>query len=175
MKKLFNAFSFTREDLQANKVDFLTPSQEKKVAGYRKSESCGTFLAILAVVSTGIFFGAYFYFSKDITNSPGFQKALPIYIGTFSVFVLVFAFFLILGKVRSRGINTGKISVAEGEIITWRKDYKHGTVFFLKAGNTKFQLHSLEQFEVMQSYSFCKIYYVKNPPVHIILSVEITG
>jgi len=175
MEKLFDAFSFVREDLEANKVDLLTPTQEKKVAGYRKSEGCGTFLAILSVVFTGIFFGAYFYFSKDVTNSPGFQKALPFYIGTFSVFILVFAFFLILGKIRSRGVNTGNISVAEGEIETWRKDYKHGTAFYVKAGNTKFQLHTPEQFEVMQSYSFCKIYYVKNPPVHIILSVELTG
>ena len=55
MGKLYEAFSFTREELHANKVALLTSTQEKKLAGYRKSEGCGTLLAILSVVFTGIF------------------------------------------------------------------------------------------------------------------------
>lgn len=108
-------------------------------------------------------------------GSPGFREAMPYAIGTWGFFLIAFVLFLALGRFRSRDLVSGRISVAEGEVRTWQKDYELGTAFYARVGGVRFQLHSPLQMELLGMRSTCRIYYISNPPVHVVLSVEVHG
>lgn len=173
-ESVHHAFSFSARDLAANKAGFLSPMQKDSLACSVKGRGCGIKAAYFVMAFSVVTLLVFFLLSAD-PGSPGFREAMPYLIGTSGVFLLIFAFFLILDAIRSRDLRSGKISSAEGEIHTWQKEYRHGTGYFAEVGGTKFRLKSPEQMEELGSSSFCRIHYISNPPVHIILSFEVTG
>ena len=90
-----------------------------------------------------------------------------------AAFLLIFVFFVYLGKVRSRDLHSGSISTLEGEIRTWKKEFQTGTGFFMELGGTRFQLQTSEQMDALSTCSFYRIYFVRNPPAHVILSIRV--
>jgi hypothetical protein len=113
--KLSAAFEFTKEDLNSNKMNSLTPKQKKKVQQYRKYRNFGLKLAIYVMIGSVIFFVILTYLTNDF-DSKGFKSALPYLILVLSLFIGIFIFFTILGMIKSRDLNTGCISIAEGVV-----------------------------------------------------------
>lgn len=171
---IHSAFCFSPGDLESNATGFLTQRQRILLVNHIKGEGCGRKAALIAMGLTLLVLAGAFVLIAD-PGSPGFKQAMPYYIGTCALFVLIFVFFLLLHRVRTRDIRSGLISSVEGELRTWKKEYSTGTAFYAEVGGTKFQLHSSEQMDVLLRHSFYRIYYISNPPVHIILSLAATG
>jgi hypothetical protein len=173
VNKLSTAFGFTDEDLSSNKMNSLTPKQKKKVQQYLKGRNSGLKLAILIMAGSVIFFVVLTYLINDL-DSPGFKSALPQLILAFSLFVGIFLFFTILGMVKSRDLNTGRISIAEGVVnksIGGKKKKKYGGLLF-KIGKIDFLLYTPAQYNAFEDGKRYQIYFVKNPNANIILSVK---
>ena len=144
------------------------------LAGYVRSRGCGSRAAMITMgLTVLLMFGLFLLIVEP--GSPGFRDAMPYAIGTWGFFLIAFVLFLVLGRFRSRDLVSGRISVAEGEVLTREKDYELGTAFYARVGGVRFQLHSRIQMELLGRYSTCRIYYVSNPPVHVVLSIEVTG
>ncbi|MCD6589137.1 MAG: hypothetical protein J7K88_11365 [Candidatus Fermentibacteraceae bacterium] len=173
-EKLGEVFSFSGEDLNANNAGFLTPVQERMLSRYINSEGCATRVASISIAMTVLVFLAVFFLGVD-TNSRGFRMALPYYLGTFGVFVFVFLLFVLISRLRRRDIRDGRISTVEGQVSVWKKSYEHGTGYFASVGGIRFRLYTREQMQALQEQSFCRVNYIKHPPMHLILSIQPTG
>ncbi|MCK5115868.1 MAG: hypothetical protein KAR44_04665 [Candidatus Aegiribacteria sp.] len=167
-----NAFAFSIEDLQANENGLLTEKQEDLLHNYSISYGCGTRAAFIAIGLTLVIMSVVLLLVAE-PGSAGFRQAMPYFAGTGAVFLLIFVFFLYLGKVRSRDLHSGSISTLEGEIRTWTKEFPTGTSFYMELGGTRFQLHTSEQMDALSTCSFYRIYYIRNPPTHVILSLRV--
>lgn len=169
-----SAFSFSERDYQENQKGTLSIDQRAILATHIRGRGCGTRAASLSIGLTAALIPGVFFLVTD-PGSPGFRQALPFIVGTCSAFLLIFVFFVFLSRLRSRDLRNSYLSTAEGESRVWKKEYNHGTAFLAKVGGVKFQLHSPEQMEALSRHSFYRIHYVKNPPVHIILSLAPLG
>jgi len=173
VNKLSAAFEFTREDLSRNKMNSLTPKQQKKVQQYRKGRNFGLKLAISVMIGSVIFFVIVTYMTNDF-DSRDFKSALPYYVLVSSLFVGIFLFFTILGMLRSRDLSTGRISIAEGMVsksISRKKKKKYGGILF-NIGKTDFHLYTPSQYNAFEDGKRYRIYFIKNPNANIILSAE---
>ena len=171
--KLSAAFEFTGEDLNSNKMNSLTPKQKKKVQQYNKYHSFGLKLAIYVMIGSVIFFVIVTYLTNDF-DSRGFKSALPYFVLVLSIFVGIFLFSAILGMVRSRDLNNGRISIAEGVVkksVKRKMKKKFGGLLF-KIGKKKFVFYSPSQYNAFEDGKRYRIYFIKNPNADIILSVE---
>ena len=173
VNKLSTAFGFTEEDLSSNKMNSLTPKQRKKVEQYRKGRSSGLRFSLVVMIGSVIFFIVMTYLTIDL-DSPGFKSALPYLLLVLSLFVGIFLFFTILGTVKSRDLNTGRISIAEGVVnksISSKKKRKFGGLLF-KIGKTDFSFYIPSQYNAFEDGKRYRIYFIKNPNANLILSVE---
>ncbi len=169
-----SAFSFSEEERSANASGLLSLRQKEMLSGYVKSRGCGTRSASVAIgLTAALMLGLFLLITEP--ESPGFRQAMPYMIGTWTAFLLIFTFFMILGRIRSRDLQNGRVSTAEGEISTWKKEYSHGTALYARVGGIRFQLHSAEQMEVLSRNSSYRIHYISNPPAHVVLSLEVLG
>jgi hypothetical protein len=170
-ERLASAFGFTEDDLAANRQGYLTPNQKKVIAETRRARGCGARLAcIIMAVSFG-FFVVAFILSGGL-ETPLSSDALLAYAVAASAFIGIFLAAMVYGRIRSRDLRTGKISVAEGPAHRRTKEYKFGAAFYVKIGRHRFQFAYPEQFNAFEEGTRYRVYYVKNPPIDTVLSVE---
>lgn len=169
--RLAEEFGFTANDLAANRQGYLTPAQKKVIAGTRRAKGCGARAAYIAMGASVAIIVASFVLAGGL-DIPLSSDALTAYAVATSFFIGIFLAAIIYDRVRSRDLRTGKISVAEGPAQRRTKEYKFGTAFYVKIGRRRFQLPCPKQFDTFDEGTYYRIYYVKNPPIHIILSVE---
>lgn len=167
-------FGFYPGDLESNATSLLTQRQRVMLASHIKGGGCGRKAALIAMGLTLLVLAGTFILNAE-PGSPGFKQAMPYYMGTCALFVLIFVLFLLLHRVRTRDIRSGRISSVEGELRSWKKEYSHGTGYFAEVGGTTFQLQSPEQMDVLVRHLFYRIYYISNPPANLILSLAATG
>lgn len=172
------AFDFTPADLQANRNGRLTPAQAKRLNRTRRIRGCGQRAAFLALGGTILVFIGLIPFVAPL-NSPGFQAAFPYLLFGIVLFAGIFLVAIIFGIIRSRDLQTGRISVAEGEASEFStQDIKSksgrvmGTAYLVTVGYTRFRLATPAQFETFQPGCLYRVFYIKDPPVHLILSAE---
>ncbi|MBD3278418.1 MAG: hypothetical protein GF388_08965 [Candidatus Aegiribacteria sp.] len=67
------------------------------------------------------------------------------------------------------------MSTAEGRPRIWTREYRTGTGYFAEAGGVRFRLLSKEQMDALDSHRYYRIHFVRNPPVHVILSLQAIG
>lgn len=172
--RLAGAFNFTADDLAANRQGYLTPAQKKVIAGTRRARGCGARAAYIAMGASIAIIVAAFVLTGGL-EIPLSSEALPAYAVAISAFIGIFLAAIVYDRVRSRDLRTGKISVAEGPAQRRTKEYKFGTAFYVKIGRRRFQLTHPEQFDAFDECIRYRVYYVKNPPVHLIMSLETFG
>ncbi len=169
--KLAGAFGFTEDDLAANRQGYLTPAKKKVIAETRRARGCGARAAYIAMGASVAIIVAAFVLAGGL-RVPRSTGALTAFAVATSVFIGIFLAAIIYDRVRSHDLRTGKISVAEGPTQRRTKEYKFGTAFYVKIGRRRFQLAYREQFDAFNEGIYYRIYYVKNPPVHIITSID---
>src|SRR5688572_25056194 len=109
---MMDAFEFTSNDLAANRANKLTTDQQKRIATYIRIANTSTRLALIACVGTiAVFFGIAY----RLQPADGLGQALPVLILAAVAFMSIFIFFIIVGRIRSRHLYNGHISVIEGQ------------------------------------------------------------
>lgn len=170
-----NRLGFTPEDLAANRADLLTERQCVEVA-YRQKiyvRNGRIMLLILwsifAVLIVPLLLG-----SKDIDT---FNAELPS-AGLALLLVSGLAgFAFIWGSGSARDLISGKISHAEGRakvrIRTPGGCYKDYPRCEVKLGRRTFLLADRDQFNAFVDGTPYRVFYVRNVPLHVILSAEV--
>jgi len=70
---------------------------------------------------------------------------------------------------RKRGFDLA----ANGAAKLWAKEVgRLGTAYYVKIGRTRFQVPSAEHFGTFDDAARYRVYYIINPPAHIVLSAE---
>jgi hypothetical protein len=171
-QKLAQALDFSPADLQANHRGLLTPTQENSLAETRRLRGCGQRAAYLALGGSVLIFAGVILFAAPLNSLPYALLGLVLFTGLFSAAIL-------LGEIRSRDLKTGRISVAEGKAAGFAtKEIKSksgrvvGTAYFVEIARTRFRLATPAQFETIEPDRCYRIFYIKDPPLHHILSVE---
>jgi hypothetical protein len=174
---LQRSLGFTDEELEANRNGYLSERQRDGLAERRKLRGCGTRLAVVAfVVSAALLVGAPLVIggSAGQSTEEAFRQALPYTLPVAGVFLGVGLFFVVVGYVRSRDLDTGKVSVVEG-VVQRSARFIGGKVrrmaYYVTIGGVRFPVQK-DEFDAFNDGSYCRVYYVKNPPVGIILSVD---
>lgn len=171
---LRRAFNFTEEDLMANGSGCLTEKQKDMLKSYRKQQGCGFRWAVIAI-SVSLLIMFFVFLSGSSRDPAGFQQSLPYFIGFLGFAAALFGFFLALGRYRSRHVRSATVTAAEGRPRIWTREYRTGTGYFAEAGGVRFRLLTREQMEVLNEDRYYRIHFVRNPPVHVILSLQAIG
>jgi hypothetical protein len=168
---MMDAFEFTSNDLAANRANKLTTDQQKRIATYIRIANTSTRLALIACVGTiAVFFGIAY----RLQPADGLGQALPVLILAAVLFMSIFIFFIIVGRIRSRHLYNGHISVIEGQAARSTRKVKNGrwTAYYVTIGKVRFQLSSRAQYEAFQEDAHYRVFYIQYPPAHLILTVE---
>ena len=171
MGELQNVFDFTQEDLRANQMGQLSASQQENLQSYSNQFGCASVVALIFVVVSIIAIFAYALSSGEFDMAT-FQEVLPIMVLVFGGSFLLVVFFILLGFYRARDMRSGKLSTAEGEAHCWTKKQRYFVEYHFKIGKTKFRATSQSQYDAIDPDLSYRVYYVKNPPAHIIFSIE---
>jgi hypothetical protein len=171
-QKLAQAFDFTPADLEANRRGLLTPTQENLLAEVRQTRGCGQRAAYFAWGGSVLLFAGVILFATPRNSLPYALLGLALFAGVFVAAIL-------LGESRSRNLKTGRISVAEGRAtglatreIKSKSGRVMGTAYFVEIGRTRFRLATPTQLETFKPGYCYRIFYIKDPPLHLILSAE---
>ena len=174
---LQRALGFTDEELEANRNGYLTEEQRGRLAERRKLRGCGTRLAVVAfVVSAALLVGAPLVIggSGGQSAEEAFRQALPYTLPVAGVFLGVGLLFVVVGYARGRDLDTGKVSVVEGAVERSTR-FVGGKVrmmgYYVTIGGVRFQVQKGE-YEAFVEGGRYRVYYVKDPPVGVILSVD---
>jgi hypothetical protein len=176
-QNLDQAFNFGDAELTANQNGWLTPRQENLLAKTRRIRGCSTAAAALVGGVISLIFILVLVL-VIIPNASGLGAPWPILTLPVILFMGVFFGALALGIRRGRDLNSGRISVEEGQPqLTSRKivlgSGNRMMGYYVTIGSTRFQVATSEQFAAFQPDLKYRVYYIKDPPVHIIMSVEI--
>jgi hypothetical protein len=147
------------------------------LAKTRRIRGCSTAAATLAGGATSLIFSLILIL-VIIPNAAGLGARLPLLMAPVIIFVGLFFGALALGIQRSRDLNSGRISVVEGrpDLTSKKIALRSGnrmTAYYVTMGSTRFQVATSDQFAAFQTDLNYRVYYIKDPPVHIIMSVEI--
>jgi hypothetical protein len=168
---MMDAFEFTNDDLLANRANKLTHVQQKRITAHIRIANTSTRLALIACFgSIVIFFGIAY----RLQPADGFGGALPFLILAVVVFMAIFIFFIIVGMIRRRDLDSRRISVIEGYAARSTRKLKNGrwTAYYVTIAEIRFQLSSQVQFEVFRDNARYRVFYIQYPPVHLILTME---
>jgi hypothetical protein len=90
--------------------------------------------------------------------------------------LVIFLPALWLDHSRLADVRAGKVSVVEGRADLKSQDFKgqiyRTKAYYLIVGGTKFQLANERQFQAFRQGETYRIFYVRNPPAHTLLSAE---
>ncbi len=173
------AFKFTEGDLAMNRQGQIAESQQNALASSRRARMVSMIaylvmlgLFLLVCVGVGI---------SLLINQDGSTTRLAIMFAMAVAMLLVGAGALNY-YLRSREVLAGKVSQMEGNAKLFTRQYpvsygglgysNLGTGWFVKLGPKEFRLLTPEQYAAFQEGATYRIYYVKNYPIDVILSVE---
>lgn len=173
-KTLQEAFNFSADELELNRDDQLSPSQEKRLESHRSVRGCGRRAALIGLGATAVVF---FLFPLLLANEPGIEQARPYIWGVAGLFLALLLVFGVLDYFAGQDLTQGKISVLEGAVYTKFEEIgtrrsKVGTAYYLTVGLKQYQLATEAQMEALNTGEIYRFFYVPNGRVPIILSVE---
>jgi hypothetical protein len=164
---LMQAAKFTEADLAANRAGTLSEAQRLNVQRWSREmrvasfTAWGVFATIIAVLGVIVVIGAP-------------QAALPVG-AVLAAVMLIVSFFVGLGLRRASEVASGRVRIAEGVAAKQikRHDKSHLTRYYVTIGEVRFQL-AKGLFDVLDEDAGYRVYYIQNPPPHIVLSIETT-
>ncbi|HKP51105.1 MAG TPA: hypothetical protein VJ183_00490 [Chloroflexia bacterium] len=173
---LQHALGFTSDDLEANRNGYLTDRQQEMLAERRRLRGCSTLAAVVTfmvsaalLVLAPLFFGGTTVQNADTT----FREVLPYTLMAAGILLGTALIFTVTGYVRSSDLTAGKISVIEGKAKLSTRYFSKIRMpgYYVTVGGVRFQVQKgeIEAFIDGDSY---RVYYVKNPPIEMVLSAE---
>ena len=179
---LMNAVPFTAEELNTNRNGTISEAQRARLgkqAGGTQAATLVMFVIFILIIA-GIF--AYlFVFThtgdsmlKMFTQDP---TTLPIVGAVLGVVALIIIFSFLRTLMRTSDLRRGKVSVAQGKAkmsstrMTVGLVVTVATSYELKIGRVKFYVPR-GVFDNIIEGAVYRIYYIKNNPIHAVLSLE---
>ena len=174
---LMTAGNFTAAELQANRSGTLTETQRENL----KRWSGG--MRIAGVIAFAVFAIIFAVGGYILLLSPSGQSLKPmfdknpelVYVfgGVLAVVLLIVFASVLRSLLRSNELRAGRISVAEGRARRQihRTTRAYLTSYMVMIGSVKFHITRELHDEMVDNASY-RVYYVKNPPAHVILSLE---
>lgn len=176
-EELMRAVPFTAQDLEANRTGRTSEAQRARLgkqSGYTRIVTLVTFVIVILVFA-GI--GAYlFVFSnngqsllKMFAQAP---NTLPIVAGAMAAVILVIFLSFLRTLRQTTDVSRGKVRVTEGTatLKTVNSGYNL-TSYQVKVGKINFYVQE-SVFQCFIEGAPYRIYYIKNPPINTMLSVE---
>jgi hypothetical protein len=168
---LEKVFNFEESDLLMNQNGQLSEKQFRMISQYRKiSRSFGQLALIVMFLSIGgISFITLYNIGIDLQKNP---EPVIAYGFFFSAGMLIVIFFMLLGKFRSH-LKSGTISTVEGFAEKKEKKIKRNfpMAYYMTVGHVQFQLDERAKYHAIDTNIHYRIFYIKHPPTHIILSI----
>jgi hypothetical protein len=171
------ALDFSQADLQANREGYLTERQQRLLGSVRRARGCGSRAAFIAILVSALSVGfapLLFGGSESAGGEQTIRQVLPYTLAVAVVAVLIMLAALLFGYARSRDIRDGRMSIAEGHAhLTTRYLMRlRLTAYYVQIGGVRFQLGEDESAAFTEG-EFYRVYYVKDPPAHVLLSAEV--
>jgi len=168
------AFTFSEEDLAANRQGLLTDRQRQMVADQVRLARVSSVLALLSVLGSILVFVGMAVLTEQGSIPP---QAIPYLAGTGLILICIAGIFIFIGLRRLHTLRAEKISIATGPLRLTTKRFQHGrwTGYYATIDAIRFQLASKRQFEALNEDSTYQIYFLHYPPTHLILSLEEIG
>ena len=163
------ALGFDEGDLQANREGRLSERQERMLTERRRLRGCGTRAAVWALVGSAALLGAALLILGGTMG-----QMLPYALMVVGAFLAIGLFFVWLGNLRSRDLVRWKVSVVEGEARLSTRFYGgklRMMAYYVTVGGVRFQVQKGE-YEAFEEGRRYRVYYVNDPPVGVILSME---
>ncbi len=168
------AFTFSAEDLAANRQGLLTVRQRRLVADQIRLAYISSVFAGLSVLGSILVFVGMAVFAKQGPIPP---QAIPYLAGTGLILLCIVSIFIFIGLRRLQTLRAEKISITTGPIHLTIKRFKHGRWigYYAAINAIRFQLTSKYQFEALNEDATYQIYFLHYPPTHLILSLDEIG
>ena len=171
---LCNLFGFTEDAVSVNAGGGLTLLQKDKIESLKRKQKFGFLVAALSFLGTAAMMLVVFYMSTR--NAPGaLREALPYVTGATTVFILIAAVLMVAGWIRARDVRFETVSCVEGTPKLQKRSSRYGLSYIADIGGEKFYLFTGEQYQAISQNSYWRVFFVRNPPVHTILSLEPLG
>jgi hypothetical protein len=169
-ERLRRAFDFSAEDLEINRLGRLTARQEAALSALRASRRQRTALA-LGVIGLAIIIPVILLMSGLI--APRASGGLSFFGITAALIVAFFFFGEIADFWRGRDLRAGWISQVEGEAaLSTAPEVRVGRAYFVRIDQARLRAPTRKQWEAFDEGKRYRVFYIDNPPAHVILSVE---
>ena len=180
-ESLMEAVKFTDADLEANRNGTVTEAQRAKLGKTlgmtRGATILGFGLFIIVIVAIGVYFFVFSDSGKALLQSNSDDTPVgPIVVGVLAAVVVIIFLSSLRTLTRMNDMARGKVSVAEGTAKL--KTYSERTgigigmrSYQIKIGKTNFHVQSAVFNAFVEGGSY-RVFYIKMPPIHTILSVE---
>jgi hypothetical protein len=177
-KDLMTAAQFTEDDLIANRNGILTEAQQeklKKTVGMTRIATL-VMIPIFILIIAGIIGYVFFYSPSGAAILGSFSKnpeTLYIVGGVLGVVILIIFLSFLRTLVGSNKLTAATLNVVEGNAkLKSSRDGEYGfTSYILKIDKVKFHVTEAV-FKTLVEDGNYRIYYVKNSPAHMILSID---
>ena len=102
------------------------------------------------------------------------SQGAPISFGVIAVIVVGFFF---MGEIanyrRGRDLRAGRVSQVEGEAtLSTTTAVRVGQVYIARIGQVRLRVPRRDQWETLDEGKRYRVFYIDNPPEHVILSIE---
>jgi len=175
---LMKAIPFTAQDLAANRTGTITEAQRARLGKQAGVTRVATLVMFVIFILVFAAIGAYLFvfsnngqsllkmFSHDSTT-------LAIVAGVMAAVVLVIFFSFLRTLRRTTDVARGKVSVTEGPLKVKSVNSVAYTVksYQIKVGKVQFYINEAVFSSLVEGSNY-RFYYIKNPPIQTILSVE---
>lgn len=169
--KLENAFDFDETDILLNQKGQLSEKQNKLISEYERINRFGGRLSLVVMVITTTLFGAIAFYAMGIAHLRTHPGAAYSYMAAFSIMWLLYLVSILWGKMRS-DVKSRRISSVEGTTERKTKKVRQWTAYYVTVDGVKFQIATKAQYNAFKPNVYYRIFYIKYPPTHIILSVS---
>ncbi len=168
--ELMKAFGFDAEELELNSQGQISVRQRAMLDIYLRNFGCGTAAAVAAfAVTAAAFISIPFVIGETFSH----DARLALW-SVALLIVCVAAVFIGLGFYRIGDLKKGRVTMTTGNVVCSTKKFRHGryTAYYVKFGDVKIQLDTAAKYQAFENGKKYRCFYVKYPPVHIIMSAE---
>jgi hypothetical protein len=166
---MLDAFEFSNEELQVNRHGKLSSRQHKLIDEYLgHAKKRWRFALIVGLGSAILLFGIAFLAQPD-----QFLQSLPYMSVAAAIFLLIFSVFVIVDINKLRHLNARQVQSVEGIAHRITRSLRNGrwTAYYVTVDNVRFQVQR-EQYEAFQTDMPVRVFFLRYPPTHWILSVD---
>ena len=173
MQAIQSAFEFDDATLKKNRSGELSEHQRQKLNIYKRYASMSSRVGMIAFIITIAFICGSWAMSDPMSRNTFRDEAISFSIITaFIIAALIYSW--ITYSIQAKRLNRAEILHVEGMVSKKKKRFRRSSLFiyYVKVGKVKFRVDTAQKYEALREGGYYRFHYIKQPPMHIILSVE---